>query len=263
MIRAKNEAQSIVSIELLTAQFSEDRNMVVEGFRPTEDLDRSVLDLESFEKPMKLPLIADILRRLYEESDADYLIYTNVDIGLYPNFYLEVNRFINQGLDAFIINRRRLEAKFTEVNQLKDIYEEKGKKHPGFDCFVFKRELYPEIQLADVCIGVPFIEITFGQNLFALAKNFKLFENEFLTFHIGMEIFKGRAPRSYFRYNRKQFWKAINSPLNDKLSTKKWPYGNRILPIRLIKWGLHPCLPIRLALKLEFRNLFGKKTDNR
>ena len=263
MLHAKNEAKNNVDIELLTAQFPEDRNMIAEGFRATRDLERSVLDLESFEKPMKLPLIADILQRLYEESDADYLIYTNVDIGLYPNFYLEVSRFIDQGLDAFIINRRRLPANFTSTEQLGAIYQEKGKKHPGFDCFVFKRELFPKFQLANICIGVPFIEITFGQNLFALAKNFRLFEDEFLTFHIGMEIFKGRAPRAYFRYNRKQFWKAMNSPLKNHLSSKKWPYGNRILPIRLIKWGLHPCLPIRLALQLEWRDLIGKKTENR
>ena len=33
-----------------------------------------------FQKEIKLPLIHDILERLYNASDADYLIYTNVDI---------------------------------------------------------------------------------------------------------------------------------------------------------------------------------------
>lgn len=257
MLRAKDEAKNLVEVELLTAQFPEDRNMVADGFRATRDLDRSVLDLATFEKQMKLPLIDDIIRRLFAESDAEYLIYTNVDIGLYPNFYIEVNRFIDQGLDAFIINRRRLDDRFTKVEELPEIYREVGKKHPGFDCFVFHRDLFHEFQLAEVCIGVPFIEITFGQNIFAQAKNYRLFEDEILTFHIGMEIFKGRAPKEYFRYNRTQFWKAMNSPLNAHLSSKKWPYSNRILPIRFIKWGLHPCLPIRLALKLEWRRFVG------
>jgi hypothetical protein len=259
MLRAKNEAEGIVNVELLTAQFPEDRNMVVNGFRATRDLDRSVLDLGTFKKPMKLPLIGDIIQRLFEESDADYLIYTNVDIGVYPNFYLEVNRFIDMGLDAFIINRRRLPDHYIRVDQLEEIYKQAGKKHPGFDCFVFDRRLFLDFELAEVCIGVPFIGITFAQNIFALSKNYRLLEDEVLTFHIGMEIFKGRAPRDYFRYNRKQFWKAIRSPLNKHLSSEKWPYANRILPIRLIKWGLQPSLPIRLGLKLEWRRVFGSK----
>ena len=249
----------VVEVELWTAQYPEDRNMVDEGFLPTRDLDRSVLDLGTFKKPMKLPLIGDIVRRLYEASDADYLIYTNVDIGVYPDFYLAVNRFIDEGLDAFIINRRRLPAHFTRIDQLEDIYRETGKKHPGFDCFVFDRRLFKDFQLSEVCIGVPFIGITFAQNIFALSKNYRLLEDEVLTFHIGMEIFKGRAARDYFRYNRKQFWKAINSPLREHISSKKWPYFNRILPIRLIKWGLQPSLPIRLGLLLEWERVFGRR----
>lgn len=257
MRRAKERAQGKVEVELWSAQYPEDRNMIPDDFLSTRDLDRSVLDLGSFEKSMKLPLIDDIVRRLYEESDAEYLIYTNVDIGVYPEFYEKVNEFIDEGLDAFIINRRRLPAHFLEVNQLDQIYQETGKKHPGFDCFVFHRDLFKDFQLAEVCIGVPFIGITFAQNIFALSKNYRLFEDEVLTFHIGMEIFKGRAARDYFRYNRKQFWKAMNSSLNEHLSSKKWPYANKMLPIRLVKWGLQPSLPIRLGLKLEWRRFFG------
>lgn len=257
MRRAKERVRGEVEVELWSTQYPEDRNMIPEGFRATRDLDRSVLDLGNFEKAMKLPLIDDIVRRLYEESDAEYLIYTNVDIGVYPDFYEKVNAFIEEGLDAFIINRRRLPAHFVRLDQLEEVYQEKGKKHPGFDCFVFHRELFEQFELAEVCIGVPFIGITFAQNIFALSKNYRLFEDEVLTFHIGMEIFKGRAARDYFRYNRKQFWKAINSSLNPHLSSKKWPYANYILPIRLIKWGLQPSLPIRLGLKLEWRRYFG------
>lgn len=259
MRSAKEKAKDVVEVELWSAQYFEDRNMIPDGFHATRDLDRSVLDLSSFEKQMKLPLIGDIVTRLYEESDAEYLIYTNVDIGVYPDFYKEVNRFIDEGLDAFIINRRRLPAHFTELDQLDEIYREKGKKHPGFDCFVFHRDLFPEFRFADVCIGVPFIGITFAQNIFALADNYRLLEDEILTFHIGMEIFKGRAARDYFRYNRKEFWKAMNSSLNQHLSSKKWPYADRILPVRLVKWGLQPSLPIRLGLKLEWRRMFGRR----
>lgn len=262
MLNAKEHAKKLVNVELWTAQFPEDRNMVKEGFLATRDLERSVLDLESFTKEMKLPLIDDIIRRLYEESDADYLIYTNVDIGVFPNFYTEINRFIDDGLDACIINRRRLPAHFTEVDQLDKIYLETGKKHPGFDCFVFHRDLFKDFQLAEICIGVPFIGITFSQNIFALAKKYKLFENEILTFHIGMEIFKKRAGRDYFKYNQKQFWITMNSPLKKHLSSNKIPYSKSILPIRLFRQGLQPSIPIRLVLRLELKRItsyFRKK----
>ena len=255
MIHSKELAQDKIDIELWTAQYSEDRNMVPEGFFATRDLDRSVQDYGTFEKQMKLPLIGDIIQRLYESTEAEYLIYTNVDIGVYPDFYSKVNEFIESGLDAFIINRRRLSAEFTKVEDLTKIYQEIGKSHPGFDCFVFKRDLVPKMRFEKICIGVPFIGITFAQNLFALADKFHLFEKEILTFHIGMEIFKGRASRDFFRYNRREFWKAMNSDLKQYQSSKKLPYSNFVLPVRWIKWGLQPSIPIRFALLLEWRRL--------
>lgn len=257
MVEAKKRVEGKLEIDLLTCQFEEDSNMVHPAFRATRNLTQSVLDYGTFEKKIKLPLIADILERLYTESDAEYLIYTNVDIGLYPHFYEQVNAFIDSGLDAFIINRRRLPAHYTQLEDIPAIYAEKGKKHPGFDCFVFHRDLYPKFKLEKVCIGVPFIEITFSQNLFALAKNFKLLDQEVLTFHIGMEIFKGRAPKEYFKYNQKQFWRAMNSSLRPHLSTTRFPYFHLFYLIRIIRWGLHPCIPIRLVIRLEWERLLS------
>ena len=254
MLRAKERAANTIAVTLFSAQFKEDCTMVPVGFTATKDLERSVADVAHFEKPLRLPLLADILERLYTESEAEYLVYTNVDIGLYPDFYLKVNEFIDCGHDAFIINRRRLPGTYTHVNELEQIYAEKGQKHPGFDCFVFHRSIYPNLKLGGICIGVPFIEISFSQNLFALAKNFKLFEEEVLTFHIGMEIYKKRAPQEYFKYNQKQFWQLIMQ-LDPQPDLKKFPYANNGWPVRIIRWGLHPCIPIRLVLKLEFQKI--------
>lgn len=255
MVEAKKRVEGLVEVELLSAQYPEDRNMVHPAFVATEDLTRSVLDMGTFEKEMKLPIIADILDRMYNESDAEYLIYTNVDIGLYPQFYEEVNAYIESGLDAFIINRRRIPEHFTKLEDIPAIYAEKGKKHPGFDCFVFHRDLYPDFVLKDVCIGVPFIGITLAQNLFALSKNFRLIDQEVLTFHIGMEIIKGRASKDYFRYNQKQFWAAMNSELRPHLTTTKFPYNHLFYPFRIIRWGLQPSIPIRLVIRLEWERL--------
>ncbi|MBL4709587.1 MAG: hypothetical protein JKY48_14230 [Flavobacteriales bacterium] len=260
MRRARRKARDYVDVKLYSAQFKEDRSIVPESFLKTNDLERSVLDLETFKTKLKLPIIGDILNRLYQESEAEYLIYTNIDIGLYPDFYLKVNQFIDRGYDAFIINRRRLTDELNRVDELEKIYGEKGRSHPGFDCFVFHRDLFPHFQLADICIGVPFIGITLSQNLFAVAKNFQLFEEEKLSFHLGEEIFAKRAPKEYFKYNQKQFWKAMNSELKKELDIRKFPYSKQNYFVRWIKWGLQPSIPIRLAIKLEYKRIFSAKS---
>ena len=252
MIRARKCSRRPERIQLLSAQAAADLPMVPKEFKATSVLNRDVTDLYSFSKKMQLPILKDILDRLYNESDAEYLIFSNVDIGVQPHFYDTVNDMIDAGHDAFMINRRRIVAKFNSVDQLDEMLSEEGRRHPGFDCFVFKRDVYPKFSLAEVCIGVPFIEITLSQNLFCFAENPKVFMYEFLTFHIGMEIFKGRAPKEYFEYNREQFWKAMK-PISNELDTRKWTFGSHWLPFRFFFWGLHPCFPIRLAFKLEPR----------
>ncbi|MFT4544643.1 MAG: hypothetical protein ACI9EQ_001103 [Bacteroidia bacterium] len=258
MIRAKNFINNPYSIQLLSAQTETDISVVPKEFKATKYLARDVTDVQPFSKQLALPLITDILDRVFSESEAEYLVFTNVDIGLQPDFYQRISAFINDGHDAFIINRRRIPEKFSSVNQLDEMLAEKGKKHPGFDCFVFHRDLYPKFRLAKICIGVPFIGITLAQNLFCFAKNPKVFTDEHLTFHIGMELFKGRAAKEYFNYNRIQFWESMTE-IWDVLDTRKWPGGKMWFPFRLIYWGIHPSLPIRLALKLEPRRWFGAK----
>jgi hypothetical protein len=248
---ARELARPEVTVELLTAQFPEDHEIIPEYFRKTPDLERSVADFGAFTKPKKLPLLKDLLARLYHASDAHYLIYTNVDIALQPHFYLEVANRIRSGLDAFIINRRRIPGHFRALDELPEMYALPGAAHPGFDCFVFHRSLYPMFQLERVCVGIPFIEMTLSQNLFCYARNFQLFDRDFLTFHIGMEIFKKRD-QEYFRYNKREFWKAV-AKMWPALDSRKFPWGKRNMLYRMIAWGLHPAIPIRLALMLEPR----------
>ncbi len=259
MRKARDVAASTIDVELLAACFPEDLILVPKTFKAVKPLERSVLDFSSFKKPYKLPLIGDILSRLYHESSAEYLIYTNADIGLYPEFYLRVHALIRDGHDAFIINRRRLPSRFMNA-EYPEIVKQKGRPHPGFDCFVFHRSMYPKLKLDGICIGVPFIEIAFSQNLFALSSKFKLVYDEVLTFHIGEEIFKRRAPREYFFYNRKKFHK-IESALFETMRLKKFPFQENPFVTRIMKYALHPCIPIRLVIKLLWRDLIKAKNN--
>ena len=58
----------------------------------------------------KLPLLADIIERLYENSDAEWLIYTNVDIAVQPHFYESVASIIGDArsnLDPRLADMRK------------------------------------------------------------------------------------------------------------------------------------------------------------
>ena len=257
MRRAKAACPPNIQVTLLSAQDEAGRAVVPDDFQCTPDLQRDVRTICQDQSLPPFPLIADLLQRLYDNSDAEYLIYTNLDIGVQPHFYQAVADKIAKGHDAFIINRRRISGHYRNVEELPEMYAAQGKPHPGFDCFVFKRELFPHLRLGKVCIGIPYIEILMGQNLFCHAKNFRLFDAEHLTFHIGEDIFKPRNP-TLLAHNKAEFWKTILQ-LWPKLDSRKFPYADRWLPFRLIKWGMHPCIPIRLCLKLEWQQLLGRK----
>ena len=186
MRRAKKLArENGINVELLYASYEEDVPIAPDDFIFAGCLKRSVLDVGDFLKLRKLPLVKDILDLMYEKSDAMYFIYTNVDISLYESFYIEVERIISNGYDAFVINRRTLSSKYTSVDELEYMYADKGKPHPGFDCFVFRRDAYPDYELGEACIGANWIGRVLLSNLIVHSNKFKVFENEYLTFHIG------------------------------------------------------------------------------
>jgi hypothetical protein len=178
-------AHGQVEVTLFSAQYPEDRSIVPNGFQLTGDLDRSVLEVGTFRLKRKLPFLVDALDRLYEASGAEYFIYTNNDIALMPHFYVTVNQFIEEGYDAFVINRRTISAKYQSPAQLPLMYAEVGEPHEGHDCFVFRREVYPQYKLGAICIGATWIGRALLWNLICHAKNFKEFTEEHLTFHVG------------------------------------------------------------------------------
>jgi hypothetical protein len=249
MRRAAEQAAAVARIDLLTSQYPEDHGIIPSYFTRTPDLERSVADVQDFSVRRRLPLLADLLDRLYAASDAPYLVYTNVDIILHPSFYEAVVHRIRAGLDAFIINRRRIPDHYHSLEDLPAIFALRGAPHPGFDCFVFHRALYPSFELGRVCIGIPFVEMAFSQNLFCHARRFALFDKDVLTYHLGMEIFKRRDPE-YLEFNKREFWGAIRR-LRPALDSRKFPWGEQNIVYRMIRWGLHPAIPIRLALLLE------------
>ena len=202
---ARDFATGQVTVKLLTTQYSEDRALVPDYFTATPDLERSVLDLASFKVKRKLPLLRDIVERLYEAApEADYLIFTNNDIGLMPYFYVAVNALIDSGYDALVINRRLVLGDFRSLSEIPLMYAAADQKHEGHDCFVFRREACQKYKLGDICVGMPYIGRVMLWNLFCFGNAFKEFKDMHLTFHLGDPPMKFEAggQEDYLAHNK-------------------------------------------------------------
>ena len=229
---AQENARGIVDVELYSAQFPEDHPLIPKHLCPTPNLERSVLDLATFKQKRKLPILRDILDRLYNATKAEYLIYSNVDIALMPYFYIAVNRLIAEGYDAFTITRRTISNKYTSINDLPLMYAAVGDSHMGDDCLVFKSDRYPEFELENIIIGSLYIGRAMMINLMSFYNNFLDLNNSHLTFHIGDDRkWQHYSNYDYNAFNRLELGKSISN-----LERKVGPLENNSL--------------IRTALKL-------------
>ncbi len=174
-----------ISVEQYAAYYPEDRSLIPEHIKQTPILDRSILDYGTFSRSKKLPMLQDILQRAYEESDAKYIIYTNVDIALMPHFYLGVEKIMQEGYDVVNIFRRTLDDHYQSVEEIPQMYADLGSDHPGTDCFVIRRELIPKLNLQNVVIGAEFVAFALRVNLHLFAHKIKEFNRLHMTFHIG------------------------------------------------------------------------------
>ncbi len=254
ILKAKSFCKFSDDISLFTTQYEEDKEIISREFTQLPNLSRSVLDVNDSLKYRKLPLIADILDRLAENTEAEYLLFTNMDIAVMPHFYDALFSYIEKGHDAVVINRRRLEKKYNSVDELPLMYADLGKSHPGFDCFLFKKELLSKFILSDICVGISFLEVTLVNNIFSFAENPLFVPDAHLTFHIGMDVL---VPRNnlFYKHNKNTYFKKVQPQLKPHFSLKKFPYGTLPFPQRAIKWMLNPSLFTRNYLKLEQRQL--------
>lgn len=228
--KARDFAKKNISVELLTTQFREDREIIPEHFKILDDLDRSFL--EDGEQEYKLPYIVDILDKAYESIlDADYLIHSETDIGLMPFFYDTIDALVKQGYDAIIVNCRCIANKFENEDDLPIIWSEVGEKHPGWDCFIFRRDIYKKYNLGEVIVGANSIGRALFVNLKYHAKKFIELTDSHLTFHLGSSqhlVNLYNPDKDYFGYecnlhNEKEVIRIIEDLLKvNNEETKVW-----------------------------------------
>ena len=226
---AQEYAKGSVNVELFSAQFPEDVTLVPAWLTCTRDLDRSVLEAGNIHGQRKLPLLQDILNRLYETSKADYFIYSNVDIAPMPYFYLSVAQLVKSGYDSIVINRRTIPKSLSDPSQVALMWAEVGEKHPGHDCFVFSRDLMPRFNLGQVCLGASWVGRVLLWNLCVHTKNFQELTDLHLTFHLGNDkVWKDQRHVDYENHNRIQaanvldFLVGTYGPFSETSSI--WPY---------------------------------------
>ena len=254
---AKSFAAVDIRVEICAVCFNEDLAIVPDFCEYTGIVHRSVRDVEGFASKKKLPFINDILSIGASMSDAEWLIYTNADICVMPHFYLLVNEVIKQGHDATLITRRRISKEYKSVTQIPLMYSEIGGYHPGYDCFIFHRSLLDKFVLGNICIGVPFIEVSLLHNFIAYASSLRHIDDLHLTFHIGMEVMPP-VDGELYQHNRREYEMKILPKLKPQLDIKNFPnYG---LPFhkRMMKGILNPCYSSALLLELEGKNILRK-----
>jgi hypothetical protein len=203
-------------------------------------------------------LLGDILDRLYDATNAEYMIYTNVDIGLQPYFYQAVDQMIEEGFDAFVINRRTVPNQHASVHNLPLIFSQAGEPHRGWDCFVFPRSVYPQYRLGTVCIGIPRADLALISNMVAFASRFREFRNRHLTFHLGNErTWRSSEFSDYAEHNTNEALRILS-----KLEAEHGPFDRSSPPGSFLfkyrrfgrlyeLWARHGRLPVRTKRKLE------------
>jgi hypothetical protein len=190
-------------VRQISVSTREDRGIAPNSFVRANDLDRTVLDVGSFAKPRPLPLLFDILDRAgtYAQPD-DYLIYTNIDICLMPQFYRAIRDLISLGFDAIMVNRRTVsDVADYHVNHALAA-SEVGLNHPGFDCLIFRRALYSLFVRCNVCIGAPAVARALLYNMITHSRRTLMLKNVHLTYHLGNDqIWLEKSFADYHQFN--------------------------------------------------------------
>ena len=129
-----------------------------------------------------------------------------------PSFYLVVSGMIDEGIDAFVINRRTITDRYTEPSDIPLMYAQAGEPHPGHDCFVYRRDAYPNYLLGRVCVGAPWVGRVLLLNLIAFADRFEEFKDLHATFHIGdAQVWQGDRFAGSGSFNHAEATKGARS----------------------------------------------------
>jgi hypothetical protein len=261
LIKARENSLAVHEVKLISAQYEEDRTIVPSDFECSTDLQSSIRDIAGFSDQKKLPFMQELLLKLQAFPDADYYVYTNMDILLHPDFYQRVAKLLmDEKTDALIINRRRIEEKWLDFPD--QIIAQKGCAHPGYDCFVFHKSILQKIEMGKTVVSVPGMGALFAHNLFLQAQKCLVITSENLTFHLGMELVKSWANEKLTSFQLKQVLHFVRNK-RQAFSVEKFPGYHLPFYRRHSTWLMNPLFHYPTMFRLDLPRLFdGRKTGN-
>lgn len=175
-------------------------------------LSRTIQDIRPLRPKRLYPMIADILRIGADSSNCDYLIFTNMDIAVQPDFYLQLHDVIENRFEPgtpFTVYRRNIPNHYNNIEQLPEMYREPGQIAYGYDCFVFPRPFAAELDLGNCCIGAAHFDYLLFIALDAVSGFHVERVNDLpLTFHIGNDI-AWSSQIDYIEHNLDESLRAI------------------------------------------------------
>ncbi|MDP1757414.1 MAG: hypothetical protein Q8L38_08220, partial [Pseudohongiella sp.] len=155
-------------------------------------LGRTVQDIRPLSPQRPFPLIYDILQLGAESSNCDYLIFTNMDIAVQPDFYLQLHEIIEKRFEPgtpFTVYRRNISSRYNSIEQLPEMYGQPGQVAYGYDCFVFPKSYVSQLDLGNCCLGAAHFDYLLFIALDAVSGfRVKRINDLPLTFHIGNDI---------------------------------------------------------------------------
>ena len=213
MRRAVQEAEKAgIAVEILGAVFPEDHGVVEPPVVAIAELTRCVQDITAIKPVKRLPLLADILDAAHRHGCGEYVIYTNIDISLMPDFYLVLDQMVRDaGHRDFCctITRRTISDEFTGAEQLDAMYAAPSTGHPGSDCFVFPRRYIEQLILNRCCIGASQFSFLLMANVDALSGyRFQRYHDRHMTFHIGDDL-EWLSDVHYDKFNYGEFRRGL------------------------------------------------------
>ena len=195
-------------------------------------------------KPKPLPFIQDTLDAGINEAMAEslddeyYVMLTNADICLTPDFYSYLERTMRQkNSNALSLNRMTIDMNYVKMPIITDennSFEEKHaaanylleqardaygnnhwEKHPGVDCFIMHSSVSKMIRMGDMFGGYPYWDRNFDLALSIMGTNYEeLISHTGGTFHFGnANDWLPKGNLSSPKLETMAFWKEFGSEL--------------------------------------------------
>ena len=120
----------------------------------------------------KLPLLPRILHAGHAHGTGAFLIYSNIDIALQREAYVQLAALLRWAPDVPISAIREEFERAGDGFTLADAYARRGKglPHPGHDLWAFPRAWVPDLTLGDVALGVSLVATALNQALLTRAQ---------------------------------------------------------------------------------------------